>query len=44
MNSPKDDLKAAPPVVSEEAGVIVAESIAIDPAVERSVVRKLDFL
>ncbi|PLB43327.1 allantoate permease [Aspergillus steynii IBT 23096] len=41
---PKDDLKSPPPVLSEEAGVIVAESIAVDVAIERSVVRKLDFL
>lgn len=43
MDQTKDDLKSAKPV-SEEAGMIVAETIAIDAAIERSVLRKLDFL
>ncbi|KAF7596105.1 hypothetical protein BBP40_003367 [Aspergillus hancockii] len=39
----KDDCKSSQHMVPEEARVIVAESIAIDAAIGRSVVRKLDF-
>ena len=40
--SPKDTCKA-PPVVAEEAGVVIGDSFPIDAAAERSVLRKLDF-
>lgn len=41
MDMQKDDYKSH--AVAEEAGVVVGDSIPIDAAAERSVVRKLDF-
>ncbi|GLB19588.1 hypothetical protein AtubIFM61612_009495 [Aspergillus tubingensis] len=41
MDTQKDDYKSH--AVAEEAGVVVGDSIPIDAAAERSVVRKLDF-
>ena len=41
MDTRKDDYKSH--AVAEEAGVVVGDSVPIDAAAERSVVRKLDF-
>lgn len=39
----KADTKQQPVLVTEESGVNVGDSLAIDPLVEKSILRKLDF-
>lgn len=39
----KAETKQQPILVTEESGVNVGDSLAIDPSVEKSILRKLDF-